>query len=78
MGKTFLYISGWKEHGGAPGIGAICFDEATGSMELLGKQHDDLSCNCTAIDTEKSILYITNELHENPDFHKVYIAPPMG
>ncbi len=70
MGKTLLYISGWKEHGGTPGIGTISFDNATGEMEFLGKQHHDLSCNCTAIDTEKNILYITNELHENPDFHK--------
>ena len=59
MGKTLLYISGWKEHGGAPGIGTICFDEATGSMEFLGKQQDSLSCNCTAIDPKKSILYIS-------------------
>lgn len=70
MGKTFLYISGWKEHGGAPGIGTICFDETTGELTLLGKQHESLSCNCTALDKEKNILYITNELHENPDFVK--------
>ena len=70
MGKNLLYISGWKEHGGKPGIGAISFDENTGVMEFLGKQYPELSCNCTAVDTEKNILYITNELHENPDFFK--------
>ena len=32
MGKSLLYVSGWKEHGGAPGIGTIYFDETTGSM----------------------------------------------
>jgi len=70
LSKTYLYISGWKEHGGAPGIGLISFDKATGAMTYMGKQHQDLSCNCTALDKENNILYITNELHENPDFIK--------
>lgn len=70
MAYLNLYISGWKEHGGAPGIGVIRFNSDNGHMEYLGKQHEDLSCNCAVIDTEKNILYITNELHENPDFVK--------
>ncbi len=70
MANIYLYISGWKEHGGKPGITGISFDTATGGMEIAGAQHPELSCNCTAVNREKNILYITNELHENPDFIK--------
>ena len=65
--KLWLYISCWEEHGGAPGIGLLRFDSESGEVEDLGKRFPELSCNCTAVDRERKILYITNELHENPD-----------
>ncbi len=65
-----LLVSCWKEHGGAPGMALLDFDADSGALSLRGTQFPDLSCNCTVFDAENSILYITNELHENPDYPK--------
>lgn len=68
--KLWLYISCWEEHGGAPGIRLLRFDSETGKVEDLGRQFPELSCGCTAVDRERKILYIANEIHENPDYVK--------
>lgn len=65
-----LLVSCWKEHGGAPGMTLLDFDEGSGALRFCGTQYPELSCNCTAFDRERQILYITNELHENPDYPK--------
>lgn len=65
-----ILVSCWAEHGGAPGMAVLDFDAQTGKLSLLGTQNSELSCNCTAYDREKGILYITNEVHENPDYPK--------
>lgn len=65
-----LLVSCWKEHGGAPGMTLLDFDEGSGTLRFRGTQYPELSCNCTAFDRERQILYITNELHENPDYPK--------
>ena len=67
---NYALISCWKEHGGAPGMGLLRVDTESAVMEYLGTQQEDLSCNCTAWDAERGILYITNEVHENPDYPK--------
>ncbi len=46
------------------------FDEEGGALRHLDTQFPELSCNCTVFDRERQILYITNELHENPDYPK--------
>ena len=65
-----LLVSCWKEHLGAPGMALLDFDEECGALRHLDTQFPELSCNCTAFDRERQILYITNELHENPDYPK--------
>ena len=68
MGRVL--VSCWKEHLGATGMALLDFDEKSGALSHLGTQYPELSCNCTVFDRENSILYITNELHENPDYPK--------
>ena len=68
--KSKVLISCWAEHGGAPGMAVLDFDDANGSLALSALLNAELSCNCTAYDKEKGILYITNEVHENPDYEK--------
>lgn len=65
-----LLVSCWKEHLGASGMTLLDFDERSGEISSPMTQFPELSCNCTAFDAENSILYITNELHENPDYPK--------
>ena len=65
-----LLVSCWKEHLGATGMTLLDFDEYSGEISSPVTQFEELSCNCTAFDTKNSILYITNELHENPDYPK--------
>ena len=65
-----LLVSCWKEHLGATGMALLDFDEDGGALRHLDTQFPELSCNCTVFDRERQILYITNELHENPDYPK--------
>lgn len=65
-----LLVSCWKEHLGATGMALLDFDEEGGALRHLDTQFPELSCNCTVFDRERQILYITNELHENPDYPK--------
>lgn len=70
MSERIVLISCWKEHGGAPGMAFLKFDEESGNISHLKTLNPELSCNCTAYDEKNHILYITNELHENPDYLK--------
>ncbi len=65
-----LLVSCWKEHLGATGMALLDFDQEGGALRHLDTQFPELSCNCTVFDRERQILYITNELHENPDYPK--------
>lgn len=51
-------------------MAVLDFDDANGSLAPSGLTNAELSCNCTAYDRQKGILYITNEVHENPDYEK--------
>ena len=70
MSKLLTLISCWNEHLGAPGMALCRFDEDTGKLEYLKTENPDLSCNCTVWNAEKKILYINNEVHNNPDYPK--------
>lgn len=63
-----ILVSCWNEHCGAPGMRVLSYDAETGSIRLKSSQFPDLSCNCTAYNASKHILYITNEIHNNPDY----------
>ena len=65
-----ILISGWNEHGGLPGMMLLRFDEEKGSASYIKTEEEKLSCNCTYYDEEKEIIYITNEVHNNPDYPK--------
>ncbi|MGM9521686.1 MAG: lactonase family protein [Oscillospiraceae bacterium] len=67
--KIFMYVSLWKEHGGAPGLGLFSFDVKTGEIEFLKKLNSDISFNCSHIDTKNNILYISNEVEKIPGFN---------
>lgn len=70
MSKTYVYISRWNEFVGEPGISLLEFDPATGDLTFVKNVDDKLTCNCTCVDRERNILYITNEVKENPDYTK--------
>lgn len=66
----FVYISCWGEHEGAPGMGLLRFDEESGEITFLGMQHETLSFGCSVANASTGTLYVTNEVHENPDYPK--------
>ena len=68
--KNYLLISGWKEHGGRAGMNLLSYDSKTGAVSFIRDCCPGLSCNNTVWNPETGILYITNELHENPDYPK--------
>ncbi len=70
MSKNFVYISRWNEFVGEPGIALLDMNPETGELTFVESVEDKVTCNCTAIDKERNILYITNEVKENPDFTK--------
>lgn len=68
MDYRHILVSCWQEHGGAPGMVVLSFNEKTGAVSLESRQFPELSCNCTAYNPNTHILYITNEIHNNPDY----------
>ncbi|MDR1573483.1 MAG: lactonase family protein [Clostridiales Family XIII bacterium] len=70
MAETYIYISRWNEFVGDPGIALLAFDSQDGSLTFLENLEEDLSCGCTCIDKNRNMLYITNEIKENPDCFK--------
>lgn len=67
MAKTYVYISSWNEFVGTPGIGLLEYNPENGALKKIADLEETLTCNCTALDKEKNILYITNEVKFNPD-----------
>lgn len=57
----YVYISGWKEHGGAPGLGLHMLDTDTGELRFLKMINDSDSLNATAVDVERNLLFVDNE-----------------
>ncbi|MCD8390103.1 MAG: lactonase family protein [Oscillospiraceae bacterium] len=70
MSDAYLYISRWPEFVGEPGIALLRFRSQTGEMKLLENLEPQLQCNATCLDMEKNILYINNEVSQNPDCFK--------
>lgn len=59
--KLFAYISGWAEHGGAPGLGLHELDTESGEIRLLKMLDESTSFNASCFDGERGVLYIDNE-----------------
>ncbi len=67
MAKTYIYASLWKEHGGAPGLGVIEFDCATGELKNPRRLNDRISFNCSLVDSRKNFMYVSNETDRQSD-----------
>lgn len=62
MGKKYwMYLSLWKEHGGAPGLGLFSVDGETGEITFHEKPEDKTSFGCSFFDSARNILYVCNE-----------------
>ncbi len=70
MAESFVYISRWPEFVGQPGIALLRFRPDDGSLELLENLEPDLQCGVTCLDRDRNLLYITNEVNQNPDYKK--------
>jgi 6-phosphogluconolactonase (cycloisomerase 2 family) len=70
MSKTYVYISRWDEFVGDPGIALLEFNPQNGELRYLENMEKTLTCGCTCLDRRRNILYITNEIKENPDCFK--------
>lgn len=70
MSKTYVYISRWNEFVGQPGIALLEYNPENGDLKFLENLEEKLTCNCTCVDKERNILYITNEVKENPDYFR--------
>lgn len=62
--KYWMYLSLWKEHGGAPGMGLFSVDGETGKIAFRGKLDDKTSFGCSCFDAARSILYVCNEVEK--------------
>lgn len=67
MKPCYLYCSLWKEHGGAPGLGRISFDPSQGTLGKAEKLNDSISFNCSKVYPDRRLIYISNEIDEQPD-----------
>lgn len=65
--KLFAYISGWAEHGGAPGLGLHEVDTESGEIRLLKMLDESTSFNASCFDEERGVLYIDNECVTLPE-----------
>lgn len=70
MAIKYVLISCWEEHGGKPGLGLLCFDEDSGFTRLVNKQYENISFNNAYYNKENKVVYICNEVHNNPDYPK--------
>lgn len=67
MSKHFLYASLWGEHGGAPGLVLLSFDDENGALEFISQENDSLSFNRSFVDSQRNILYLCNETANCPE-----------
>lgn len=70
MSKTYVYISRWPEFVGEPGIALLEYNPDNGDMKFLENLEEYLQFNQTVLDKERNILYINNEISQNPDYFK--------
>jgi len=70
MSKTYIYISRWDEFVGEPGLVKCEYVPETGEMKDPEIIDSVLRLNHMVINREKNVLYINNEIGENPDFFK--------
>lgn len=70
MSKTYVYISRWPEFVGEPGIALLEFNPENGDMKFLENLEEYLQFNQTVLDRKRNILYINNEVAQNPDYFK--------
>lgn len=59
--QYWMYLSLWKEHGGAPGMGLFSINAETGEIAFRDKQDDRKSFGCSCFDAQRNILYVCNE-----------------
>ncbi len=62
MKKMYVYISSWKEHGGALGLGLYEFDRKTGALSFKKMIDTEESFNCSYINQKKNLMYVCNEV----------------
>lgn len=60
--KTFLYVSSWAEHGGAPGLGRYLADTDTGELFFQEMINTRDSFNASWVNAAGSKLYVNNEV----------------
>ena len=59
--QYWMYLSLWKEHGGAPGLSLFSADAETGEVTFCRKLEDSVSFGCSFVDQRRNILYLCNE-----------------
>lgn len=59
--KHWMYLSLWREHGGAPGMGLFSVDAETGEIAFRDKLDDRNSFGCSCFDARRNVLYVCNE-----------------
>lgn len=57
----WMYLSLWKEHGGAPGLGIFSVNAETGELSFCEKPDDRHSFGCSYVDEKRKVLYVCNE-----------------
>ncbi len=65
--KLFMYVSGWAEHGGAPGLGLHELDTESGEVRLVKMLDETTSFNASCFDAARDVLYIDNECVTLPE-----------
>ena len=61
--KLYMYVSSWREHGGAPGLACYTFDQEKGI--ILSEAHwidRQNSFGLSCLDPKRNLLYIANEV----------------
>ena len=59
--QYWMYLSLWKEHGGAPGLGLFSVDADSGEITFCRKLDNSVSFGCSFVDQKRNILYLCNE-----------------
>jgi len=59
--KMYAIVGNFGFHSGPKGVSIYNYDPATANMELIESAFDDVNVGHQSIDTERKIIYITNE-----------------
>lgn len=59
--KQWMYLSLWKEHDGAPGMGLFSVGAETGEISFCSKLDERKSFGCSCFDARRNVLYVCNE-----------------